>query len=201
VVLLRSFFFFSSRRRHTSFSRDWSSDVCSSDLFSLAGTMPGKRVGAWAFAILVLLAFLVGPIWAWHSYRGVDERPQGFHADQAWLSGPLSSAHANLKGDCQSCHVEPFVAVTDKACVGCHTGEHKAMSQAHADAPPAMLLAARAPPGVGGRVLAGFAHAFNKPPGRCVDCHTEHEGAGPMPATPQKFCADCHDGMAVRLKA
>src|SRR5690606_41193408 len=29
-----SFFFFSSRRRHTSFSRDWSSDVCSSDLSS-----------------------------------------------------------------------------------------------------------------------------------------------------------------------
>src|SRR5690606_28121695 len=26
-------FFFSSRRRHTRFSRDWSSDVCSSDLF------------------------------------------------------------------------------------------------------------------------------------------------------------------------
>ena len=26
------FFFFSSRRRHTSCSRDWSSDVCSSDL-------------------------------------------------------------------------------------------------------------------------------------------------------------------------
>src|SRR6266511_4682405 len=31
------FFFFSSRRRHTRFSRDWSSDVCSSDL-------PGKPV-------------------------------------------------------------------------------------------------------------------------------------------------------------
>src|SRR5207302_7502717 len=27
-------FFFSSRRRHTRFSRDWSSDVCSSDLQS-----------------------------------------------------------------------------------------------------------------------------------------------------------------------
>src|SRR5690606_41333884 len=27
------FFFFSSRRRHTRFSRDWSSDVCSSDLW------------------------------------------------------------------------------------------------------------------------------------------------------------------------
>src|SRR5690606_41140948 len=29
------FFFFSSRRRHTRFSRDWSSDVCSSDLRGL----------------------------------------------------------------------------------------------------------------------------------------------------------------------
>src|SRR5690606_39998314 len=28
----RLLFFFSSRRRHTRFSRDWSSDVCSSDL-------------------------------------------------------------------------------------------------------------------------------------------------------------------------
>src|SRR5690606_40872347 len=31
-VLAVLFFFFSSRRRHTRFSRDWSSDVCSSDL-------------------------------------------------------------------------------------------------------------------------------------------------------------------------
>src|SRR5690606_19171923 len=30
-------FFFSSRRRHTRFSRDWSSDVCSSDLFNHDG--------------------------------------------------------------------------------------------------------------------------------------------------------------------
>src|SRR5690606_40278258 len=29
-------FFFSSRRRHTRFSRDWSSDVCSSDLVTRA---------------------------------------------------------------------------------------------------------------------------------------------------------------------
>src|SRR5689334_24855595 len=30
--LLRVFFFFSSRRRHTRWNCDWSSDVCSSDL-------------------------------------------------------------------------------------------------------------------------------------------------------------------------
>src|SRR5690606_39892821 len=34
------FFFFSSRRRHTRFSRDWSSDVCSSDLSSGVGAPP-----------------------------------------------------------------------------------------------------------------------------------------------------------------
>src|SRR5258707_14482014 len=30
--MMRCFFFFSSRRRHTRYWRDWSSDVCSSDL-------------------------------------------------------------------------------------------------------------------------------------------------------------------------
>src|SRR5690606_40891765 len=36
-------FFFSSRRRHTRFSRDWSSDVCSSDLdwVRFSSTEPG----------------------------------------------------------------------------------------------------------------------------------------------------------------
>src|SRR5690606_40478998 len=38
-------FFFSSRRRHTRFSRDWSSDVCSSDL-RCTGTMAARPAGA-----------------------------------------------------------------------------------------------------------------------------------------------------------
>src|SRR2546430_17654982 len=33
-------FFFSSRRRHTRFDCDWSSDVCSSDLAAQVGTLP-----------------------------------------------------------------------------------------------------------------------------------------------------------------
>src|SRR3989449_8421628 len=37
------FFFFSSRRRHTRCSRDWSSDVCSSDLFT--GAFHGRTYG------------------------------------------------------------------------------------------------------------------------------------------------------------
>src|SRR6266508_5435401 len=49
------FFFFSSRRRHTSWPRDWSSDVCSSDLLAerdraLAG-VGNDRVAFGEFAI------------------------------------------------------------------------------------------------------------------------------------------------------
>src|SRR3712207_8993678 len=32
LIVVMDFFFFSSRRRHTRYWRDWSSDVCSSDL-------------------------------------------------------------------------------------------------------------------------------------------------------------------------
>src|SRR2546430_3991385 len=38
-------FFFSSRRRHTRFDCDWSSDVCSSDLDgSISGAASGKQL-------------------------------------------------------------------------------------------------------------------------------------------------------------
>src|SRR5690606_14911278 len=40
----------SSRRRHTSFSRDWSSDVCSSDLGEFAGLFL-RKIGVWRHGI------------------------------------------------------------------------------------------------------------------------------------------------------
>src|SRR5699024_12160252 len=46
-----SFFFFSSRRRHTRSKRDWSSDVCSSDLEQ-------RRVQTTAYNMVQLLARL-----------------------------------------------------------------------------------------------------------------------------------------------
>src|SRR2546422_5812761 len=39
IARLCLFFFFSSRRRHTRCSRDWSSDVCSSDLLAAGQTV------------------------------------------------------------------------------------------------------------------------------------------------------------------
>src|SRR5215510_5654482 len=40
------FFFFSSRRRHTRWPRDWSSDVCSSDLLCLLATVAALALTA-----------------------------------------------------------------------------------------------------------------------------------------------------------
>src|SRR6266511_2691446 len=46
TIETQPYFFFSSRRRHTSFSRDWSSDVCSSDLLLAHATnVNGHRAG------------------------------------------------------------------------------------------------------------------------------------------------------------
>src|SRR5688572_32296233 len=44
-------FFFSSRRRHTRFDCDWSSDVCSSDLPQLRFDVEGQRVVAHGLAV------------------------------------------------------------------------------------------------------------------------------------------------------
>src|SRR5256886_5612244 len=61
VCLLHFFFFFSSRRRHTRFDCDWSSDVCSSDLLQrgfLAFAGDGHLRLAAAAALLRLVLFL-----------------------------------------------------------------------------------------------------------------------------------------------
>src|SRR5690606_39437815 len=47
-------FFFSSRRRHTRCSRDWSSDVCSSDL--------GEQIGSIGHGLVLLLGIAKGDI-------------------------------------------------------------------------------------------------------------------------------------------
>src|SRR5690606_31777037 len=60
MILLYSFdFFFSSRRRHTRFSRDWSSDVCSSDLKELLKSM---RPNTFEDVVALLALFRPGPL-------------------------------------------------------------------------------------------------------------------------------------------
>ena len=162
-------------------------------LFTLKGQLPGRRVMAWSFIGLVLLAFLAWPIYTYATTRGVEERGQGFHADTLWSSGKLSLAHKSLENDCQACHVNKFEAVTDESCMSCHKDD------AHDHAKADRLLDAKEAPGLGGSIKMGFQSAFGIPQGRCVECHTEHEGAGKMAATAQQFCSDCHGSLKDRL--
>src|SRR5258707_8618626 len=88
VWVLRWFFFFSSRRRHTRYWRDWSSDVCSSDLEDRGARVAVRLRGAGRG--LRLLA--VGCIWRRRQFlaAGVDDRsPRRARITAAPLGGLL----------------------------------------------------------------------------------------------------------------
>jgi predicted CXXCH cytochrome family protein len=162
-------------------------------LFTLSGLLAGRRMQAWSFITAVLVLFLAWPIYTYATTSGVKNRTAGFHADESWNSGPLSKAHAKLANDCQACHTEKFVAVTDNACRACHKND------AHDHSTKARLAQAAIPADLGGKVKSFFKASFNKPEGGCVDCHTEHEGEGYLKPTKQAFCTDCHSTLKERL--
>jgi hypothetical protein len=147
-------------------------------VFSLARHLPPKRLTAWGMALAILIGFLAIPIYSYATRAATDTRNiYSVKGDGAWSAGRLSQAHHALEGKCETCHQKAFVS------------------------PAARVAMARAEPGIGGKLLASVASSFGKPPeGACVDCHREHEGAGPMQPTPQAFCTDCHGTLKDRLK-
>ncbi|MEK6638669.1 MAG: cytochrome c3 family protein, partial [Pseudomonadota bacterium] len=162
-------------------------------LFTLNGLLAGRRMQAWSFIATVLALFLAWPIYTYATTAGLKNRTAGFHADETWNSGPLSKAHAKLANDCQACHTEKFVAVTDNSCRACHKND------AHDHSTKVRLAQAAIPVDFGGKVKSFFKSTFNKPEGGCVDCHTEHEGEGYLQPTKQAFCTDCHSTLKERL--
>ena len=161
-------------------------------MFSLQSKMPTKRAVAWVLSLFVLGVFLAWPIKAFHDRQMQQLAARRYHPDSSWSPGPLSAAHAQLENDCQACHVKAFEAVRDESCKACHTNVHD-----HAD--PFRL--ARAAPDLDrwGKVKLAFRETFNMPPGRCADCHTEHQGKRAMPVTAQRFCSDCHQALKSKL--
>src|SRR5437660_9596004 len=78
------YFFFSSRRRHTRWPRDWSSDVCSSDLYCLLSL--ARRHGVQAEARLDVSHRMrpVRFVLLWHSARRSEERRVGKECRSRW---------------------------------------------------------------------------------------------------------------------
>jgi predicted CXXCH cytochrome family protein len=161
-------------------------------LFSLAPVLPGKRPLAWLLALLVLAVCVAWPIGTYYDRQQRSERFARFQADELWSSGHLSRVHANLQHDCSACHVRPFESVRDAACAACHRDIH-----GHAD--PFRLARAQPDLTSWGAFQLRLKQALNLPPGRCIDCHTEHQGPQEMAPTPQRFCAACHADLKGKL--
>src|SRR3712207_8918181 len=86
-------FFFSSRRRHTRYWRDWSSDVCSSDLGALASNLllweyplyRGLLIAQLAFyTVAVVASFVPGRSAVLKPIRRSEERRVGKECRSRW---------------------------------------------------------------------------------------------------------------------
>ncbi|MEL7462550.1 MAG: cytochrome c3 family protein [Pseudomonadota bacterium] len=90
--------------------------------------------------------------------------------ETAWLSGPMSNAHAGLAEDCGACHLRPFEMTTNESCLSCHA--EVANHGLIADHP---ILA-----------LDNF---------RCAACHKEHVGGEAPIEEASLVCTECHENL------
>src|SRR6266498_1511821 len=90
---MKRFFFFSGRRRHTRCGRDWSSDVCSSDL--------GPAISRLGGALLLIVGGYVA-YYGWYEIRLLHGGPpndpiiDAATTIQRWLAGGLDHLGAPL---------------------------------------------------------------------------------------------------------
>jgi hypothetical protein len=106
--------------------------------------------------------------------KSEEKKPRNTTAlalDSIWNPGPLSSAHSNLEGDCQACHIGNFSRVKDENCLVCHSNMGLHVSQ---EALPET--------------------SFEE--GRCASCHRDHKGRESLAEQNKHFvgidCATCH---------
>src|SRR5690606_40705901 len=81
-------FFFSRRRRHTRFSRDWSSDVCSSDLLAdgvLIDAGPLAREAGFVWPVAYTAAAHAATI-TWDTANGALQDETGRAWDVLWMA-------------------------------------------------------------------------------------------------------------------
>lgn len=166
--------------------------------FALASALPSKRAMAWVFSLAILILLLSVPIFTHLTRTPVENDPENITEgqvlfDAAWSAGELSMAHHDLEGNCEACHVTPFVSVQDETCLTCHEelGDHAKMPR---------LREGMAPLSTGDAIQWSIAETLGKEgPLGCVSCHSEHEGPVKLEASDEKFCADCHNDLDTRL--
>lgn len=170
-----------------------------SEIFSMKGYAPDRRAGAWLLMTIVAAVFFALPVFAYF-LRGEAE-PQADESavhriatlgNQNWLSGGMSSAHANLVSNCRECHENAFVRVRDETCLSCHADMR---NHAHPD----MLTVARPIGDAPEAWLVDLRARLDIPEGRCGSCHFEHNGPDGVTPAGSGFCVDCHRTLDERL--
>src|SRR2546422_11654558 len=106
------FFFFSSRRRHTRCSRDWSSDVCSSDLRLHVFAIPLPPLGERPEDILPLLEHFVaelGPVVLGRPAAGISREAREHFLAYGWPGNvrELRNAVERALILCEGGHINP----------------------------------------------------------------------------------------------
>jgi predicted CXXCH cytochrome family protein len=133
-------------------------------------TWLSKRSGAWLLAILTLAVAFAVPLASIYSHRQGKPTALASIDDTLWSAGPLSAAHEHAAGKkCSACHQQLFVHVQDTACRNCHrsVADHIA--------------------------AADLALTHLGKPGRCAQCHREHDGgASQMAVRDDNLCVGCH---------
>src|SRR2546421_7144399 len=91
------FFFFSSRRRHTRSDRDWSSDVCSSDLIGIAQQGMPFAEAARTYTLLTVGDGLVAQVPAL-----IVSTAAGLLVSKAGVGGGVRSEERRVGKECRS---------------------------------------------------------------------------------------------------
>lgn len=136
-----------------------------------------KRKLGFSLAGIILVLFLLLPMLPGLS-KPVDQWQAG-HAigmSGAWSPGPLSNGHALFEKKCSTCHQQPFQAVSDQVCTGCHkqVGQHL-----H-------------PADMQSRTF----HAM-----RCTSCHTDHQGGTRLILHDSAKCVSCHGNLKKKMSS
>lgn len=105
--------------------------------------------------------------------------------------GTVTRGHAQIAGDCLSCHT-PFLGAPSAKCIQCHPLDSIGIAGRRVVPPDSVRPA-----------LAGMHTGFRR--ADCLDCHTDHAGPDPANATlafshqalsasQRPRCVGCHEG-------
>lgn len=129
-----------------------------------------RRPWAWIGITITLLLGLIVP-WLFIAKGDASSawlRASVLPSDQQWSSGALHSAHGNLEGECEACHVQPFRRVRNEQCLDCHA------ATLHQHVP------------------ANHPEAADMSAARCTSCHVEHDQPSSLVQRDTRLCTDCH---------